>query len=419
MEQTASPSFTTTTSIRIDRELLTKYQAHCRDLNKSMNERIIEHMRRAVETTSEGLPEEKPHLTAASESQLAEMLAMNVAAYVGELLRDKAWAKGIIERAQLRWPGGILQDRMAHYALEKIHLAENFSEWLTKRVEHFLKDSDVYLLVDAGSTNLWFCRFLWKHLSGLTSTDNEKKVTLITNNIPVAEAFAEQRQLRHFKDKPRIECELLGGEVEPWYAALVGKRTQSSLVSGTDKKERPGRYMALAAGNFLRLSQAGPGYPIPLVRGAGQKEIKDLYVASAHEVYVIAPLGKIFFASTLDINKALGLSLDSNAEHKKRAYQEVAVHKAKGQFVKLVTTLRNSTNSILLPHSAAVKASLGHDLDRPGNSASGDIQDLCHFCYPFDDHVKHKSFDEQVKVEFPHEATQNLAFMSRFFSVVR
>ncbi len=96
MEQTASPSFTTTTSIRIDRELLTKYQAHCRDLNKSMNERIIEHMRRAVETTSEGLPEEKPHLTAASESQLAEMLAMNVAAYVGELLRDKAWAKGII-----------------------------------------------------------------------------------------------------------------------------------------------------------------------------------------------------------------------------------------------------------------------------------------------------------------------------------
>lgn len=403
----------TATSVRIPRELLEQFQGEARKLGKSMNQVICDWMEHWTASEDQLPFSEKSRLTAIGEKQLAGIIASEVADSVGRLLKsDPSWAQQVIRTAHLNWPGGILQERMAHYSQEKSYLAKRFSDWLGRRVEYLLKrGSDVHLLVDAGSTNLWLVHHLWEHLARLSDLQTNRGIFIITNNIPVAESFAEQCLNSRFQTNTPIRCELLGGELQPRYGAVTGSVTSAQLLERTDHMPKPGTYIALMVGNLIRLNRH-PVNPVPLVRGAGFKNIKEFYLSRAHEIYVIAPLGKIFLASTAETNKLLGFSA-SALEHSRQAYDEVNVTHGKTQFIKLVTTLRHSVTSILLRHSAAVQSWLGYS-EETVPDPTADIQAIPHICLPFDDHLKGRSFQEQVNIEFPHKHMRDPRILSHF-----
>jgi hypothetical protein len=369
---------------------------------------------RLIEQAIAQSPHERSNLTPDSENQLADMLAQNV---VDSLWENKGWAHEIIKKSQLRWPGGILEKRMAHYAQEKKYLAEQFSKWLTSRIRYFLEQHEnVYLLIDAGSTNLWFFGSLRSHLSILSKVHRGEHLTIVTNNVPVAEDFASQSQLGHFEAGTRIDCELVGGRVDTRYAAVVGSFARTSLKHFTSRADGPNRYIALATGNFVRLSSTGKStWPIPLVRGAGQKETKDEFIRRANEVYVLAPLGKIFLAPTQQINEGLTLNQDPGSDQPKAGYMEVQIPETHTALVKLVTTLRPSPDCLLSRHSTAVINQIGEPA--PLQIYDTPIQRLHHFIYPFEEHVHNKSPAEQLQIECPHEATAKAEFTKKFYSV--
>jgi hypothetical protein len=355
---------------------------------------------------------DRTSLAQSSEDQLIDILASSVAEH---LRHNPSWAKTIIRHAQLRWPGGVLQTRMADYALEKRFLATKLSAWLGRRILHLMDHEklDVAIMIDAGSSNLWFCRFLWNHLAQISTTVRRSKVTLITNSVPVAENFSEQCELGRFAGHTTIRCELLGGTMQPRYGAVVGPITQANLKEYS--KEARTKYIALSAGNFVRLETGQPSYPVPLIRGEGQKEVKELYIKTAHEVFVLAPLGKLFLKGTDQINKQLKLSNQSK-QIGSQPYEAVNIDDQDRAKLKVVTTKRNSSKSILSRHSSVIHALL--QSDPSGESTpTGDINSVRNFCYEYDEHINGKTPEEQCEIEFPHKATRGEQFMKDFFEV--
>lgn len=415
----------TPTSLRLPQETLDQARAFLKATDGGSLNQLF------VDLISTGLQEyghrenQQTHkkLKPTTTQQLADLLAQSVGE---QLSRNTAWAYPILQQAHLRWPVGILESRLRHNLAEKIFLAQTFSRWLTRRIVHFLDHThpkeNVFLLVDAGSTNVWLCRYLWSELSIVSKTKRENSITLLTNNVPVAEEFADSCQRNMFAGSTRIECELLGGFVEPRYAALVGKLTESSLKDKTDKRnpEQKGRYIALSAGNFLRLQSSKPSkpsFPIPLVRGAGQKPIKELYVMRSDETYILAPLSKVFLRDTGLINKELHLDKKAT-EPDKQQYEPVDVEGPAQQKFKLITTSRTWEKSILFHHSAAVKSRLGCSEQANGELPphTGPIDKMEHFCFAYDQHIRGKRPAQQVRIEFPHKATRSEEFRRKFFN---
>lgn len=401
-----------------------------------MNQLLADLMTDYVDSDGEDLiePQSQASHSPNNKKQMAMILAESV---TDELKQHLEWAESVIQASQLRWPGGLLQERMAHYPAEKRYLAKCFSEWLSLRIQFWLKigkyrdrpgnASNVYLLVDAGSTNLWFCHYLWPHLSQIArlladerpAREPKHRFAIVTNNVPVIEAFAEQKQQGQLTDKAHIECHLVGGRVDPWYGALVGDIACSNLGTYTNKGLAPGKYISLSAGNFISLTPRRASMrpmPIPLVRGEGQKDVKELYFTKADEVYVVAPLGKVFVRDVRDLNHAFGLE-KNDGEHEKQPYEEVLAD-GRQSYVKLVTTLREWEGALLTRHSNAVEQAL--HMNHTGISEpTEDINDIHHFCYPYDRHIKGKSRRLQAAIELPHARTRSDEFMHYFYGIPR
>jgi hypothetical protein len=162
-----------------------------------------------------------------------------------------------------------------------------------------------------------------------------------------------------------------------------------------ERKKQPARYISLVAANYIRLDdQSQPASPIPLIRGEGQREVKERY-CTADEVYVLgATPGKIFDASRDAINEALGLT-----------YHDVEIPKSNRNRVKLITTFREWDKAILRDHSAAIAARLGKRVDAMANRPDAPLREISqmnHFGYSYDDPILGKSTKDQLKTEFPH-----------------
>lgn len=129
------------------------------------------------------------------------------------------------------------------------------------------------------------------------------------------------------------------------------------------------------------------------------------------------PLGKIFLQDKPQINKALHLD-HSSKDPDKQLYNDVIVNVQQQDKIKVVTTARNWQHAILSRHSSAVDALLGLNPNSAEPHPTAPIKDVHHFGYIYDEHIKGKSFDEQVRIEFPHEDTQGADFIENFFKSV-
>jgi hypothetical protein len=445
------------TSLRVPQNLLERCKVRLSTKRKSMNALLLEQLEdfaKGIESTANA--SKSTVLTPVETSQLADVFANSIA---DVLRRDISWAHTILRSAKAGWPGGILDVRMSHNAAEKDMLGRTFSEWLCQRITHHLKDGDVTLLVDAGSTNLYLCRHLWDHLVELSKQHRNTRLTLITNNEPVAEAFAVHgafsvHRKQGIVDGTLINCILLGGRVEPEYGALVGDLTLENLktlttnpipspVRGQDQPpppvsplpgsatppRHPRKIIALAAGNFVRLSGNRPAYPIPLVRGVDQRPIKELYIRLADEVFILSPLSKLFLESTDVINVGMGFSKDLGPEE--QPYEDVDVttpidgqpEAPQPSKIKLVTTYRKRGH-LLSGHSAAVLGQLAHPLladdVSPEPDPTTDITHMGHICYVFEKHLKDTqgndwSREDEEIIELPHKRTRTLEFKRKFY----
>lgn len=385
------------TSLRGESKVIKAFRNEVKNATgRSMNATLLGWMESYLE---ERVHSSGVQFSAGSRDQLADMLADDVTSI---LLQDKSWARRFIQTAHLGWSGGILQSRVAHYNAEKRYLATVFSNYLFRRIEHLLdRNENVYILIDAGSTNLLFCEKFWPYLRQISQKPRKGKVTLVTNSEPVADAYAEQRQNGSFADDgTRIVCEVLGGEVQHDYAALTGPITLSNLIDCTDHQRRHGRFIALVGANFVRLDKPRGAHIIPLVRGAGQKDVKEKYVERADEVYVIAALGKMFMATTKIINDTFALV--GKGKQPGRVYEDVPIRGAKSDRVKLVTTYRAESTSILHRHSDVILTRLGWPNPDDNPPDFSDITKVKPFCYAFDEHVRGKKVKEQIKIEIPH-----------------
>lgn len=396
------------TSIRVEENLLRRFQDLAAVQDKSMNEAISDSIRQYVENQP-GVPDDAAKAKELGAKQIAKVFAANIAEV---LIKDTSWADTIIRSTRLSWPGGLLDERMMHNALEKDFLGRKFALWFAARIRGVLEDRSVYLFVDAGSTNLYVCRHLWEHLEAISQESRATGITIVSNNEPVAEAFAARKQDGHLGQGTKIECLLLGGQIEPEYGAVVGKWTEAHLEQLKELDSRPELYMVLAAGNFVRLSGERPCYPIPLVRGRNQKPIKDLYISLADEVFLVAPLSKLFLHTTGEINGGMHFSKDA-ASPREQPYTDVNVAPATTR-IKLITTVRESHARLLHSHSVAVRTSLGV-LEEHEPVPTLAIDQVNHIWYPYEEHVKELSFEAEILAELAHGRTRVPEFRARFY----
>ena len=338
--------------------------------------------------------------------EVAEILTLAV---TEALKHHKEWAIEASKQARIKLPSGmILRERMLHhYMLDKQYLAQQFATWLSSRIKFWLeKGKEVALFLDAGSAVLWLSVSLWSHLSKMShgyKNENHPRILVYTNNRAVAESYAlEEDNLRNF-----VQCELLGGTVEPRYAALIGEPTETRLEKLVATADSPARHISILAGNYIRMHTAGtePVVPVPLIRGVGQRPVKERYVRCAHEAYIMGCIGKLFKGSTDEINGALKVKADSVAG----LYEDVQVKLYDGTLAKVVTTIRTAESAILKTHSSRMHGLLGLQLSTESDldSYSRSMNSIPHFCYPYDEPIKGLKPDQQKKVEFPHEEARS------------
>jgi len=376
---------------------------------------------------------------AAERVQLEQAATILAEAVSGQLRQNPGWAIDALIQAGLGLPGATVFDRRSgHFSIEKQELGLGFARWLLRRIVHLLEENRrVFLICDSGTTIFWFLKALGEAITEQfpksddaqtsapkrRSPDVLRGLTLITNNIPGAEAFvtyAARQDLACPSGPTRIcdlvESRLLAGIFLPEYVATTGDDTDRDLETLCKLAAPQTVFIGVATGNWLSIQNwEGVALPHLLARGRGHGPFKKKLLSVCHETFVLAPLGKIFMQPVDKLNKLLDYS-PNDPDPGKRSYEVVPMPKGAGKALKLVSTLREK-RSVLLAHSALVRAAIGPftlaPLDR---DYSLPIAQVKHLLFPFD-RFSEESALAQIEIELPHPQTRTEPFKREFFSI--
>lgn len=345
-----------------------------------------------------------------------------------QLTSDTEWlAEGLRKSDIFPYEDTIFGERSSHFHDEKIEIAKVFSAFLVEHLEHLLKEKErVCIFIDSGTTLYPLFDILGQLALEQRANDPRPKwienVEIITNNLPgIVKLMRMKRPTRlDGVAAPPLSCTMLSGQPLTEYAAVTGADTEDSvrrIIEDRRKKHPRCHFVTVVTGNWVRLRRTAPVCPIPLARGHGHLELKQTIMHFADEVYVIAPLGKVFTRSELiDVNELL----DSNPSAtllKNKMYKEISTEDASLPIVpdkiRLVTTVRTRGDSILRGQSVA----LGERFDIPAepNVHSvdfGNKKDNRPFLVPYDPIAT--DINEQKHLEFPHPNTRNSRFYRQF-----
>lgn len=261
------------------------------------------------------------------------------------------------------------QDRKKHFVKEKKFLAERFGKLLISRLRNICKgNQDTILFIDAGTTLLPFFEILDQFAKKEEAV--RKHLVVVTNNLAGIYWLTENGSLDENKEL-FLKCVALSGELLPKYNAVTGfedsigarfdrilfqLQTHNVIESIKNKRDAASRkinLVALVTGNWVRIrtTKEKPPIPIPLARGRGHLDVKESMIRNSDEVYVIAPLGKIFSGhNKSNVLKLLELYSDSYEEldTEKQVYEITTNNRTK---IKLITTFRPD-NTFLLHNSS-------------------------------------------------------------------
>jgi hypothetical protein len=178
-------------------------------------------------------------------------------------------------------------------------------------------------------------------------------------------------------------------------------------------------FIGVATGNWLNIVPfEGKALPQLLARGRGHGPFKKKLLQVCDEVFVIAPLGKIFLKSVDELNNKLRYS-DSAAESQLRSYEVVGMPEGKATAIKLVSTYRDKISSVMRNHSQDVREAIGKfaaDPERQQQQTSLPIEQVEHLLFKFDD-FSDKSPEAQIEIELPHQQTRTPEFEKLFFNI--
>lgn len=382
------------------------------------------------------------------------------------------------------------QEREDHFKGEKEILAEEFGDFLLERLKS-IDFQKVILFIDAGTTLKHFLLYFGKKAKEIKK-DLESSADWIDNIIVVTNNFSGFNELlkegiypedpEHLASEMALRCILLPGRILPAYKAIVGfeqrylgqmagivlgnlkpykaiKDIRNAVDDFHDKEKEGIRIISLVTGNWVRIRNTSPRYPVPLARGAGHLNIKREMIYVADEVYVISPLGKIFVDKKKDeVNKLLSIIAVDNNPYK-HSYKEINtlgepfinnVHSYEKK-IKLVSTTRirkeifddikkgkidsryiedNLFRLLLSGNSIKVAESFGEEVsivnekvkeDEKYKFSTEDISNVNHLLFEYNpariynsENINDKLIKLQLKIEFPHSYAKNKAFWTAF-----
>jgi hypothetical protein len=392
-----------------EQELKAKKDLHDEDL--AFRKAVEDETRRGREVNAKWMQDETARL-----GPLAEDIASII---TRQLVEDTSWATSALKKARLGHPSQtIFTDRLNHFSDEKEHLAHNFVPLLLMRCRQLAEEGhEVYLIIDAGTTmyplfsrlgsaavKCWRNRELWVD-----------SITIVTNNLPGVQSLMDTGRVdpTNRYSELAIKCELLPGAPLPVYSSVTGELTTDTLNAMRTRHSKSAVFVGVVSGNWVRVSRSHSA-PIPLSRGQGHQKFKEAVVTEADEVYVLAPLGKIFVDVGLEeLNSALGFDR-KHSDTERQPYSEVFLTEDEAKKVRLVSTSR--LDGRVLSHlsqklQTLLKASEG---DCYQWTADGMIP---HWLFEYD--RLPQSRHEELAVEFPHAYTRTPDFMEKYFFVPR
>ena len=283
---------------------------------------------------------------------LSERLALSIS---DALIEDPTWAETALQKATpYLGTRSLFSARSEHFREEKKCLADLFLPLLFARLEHHKDKDTIILIVDSGTTIHPLIEQLGRSCAKYGDNDPAwlSKLQVWTNNLPATMTLMDVA--RGDSSNPYSELvfqvHLLPGAPVPAFAAVAGELTHTALE---DAKERAGGdsvVISLVTGNWIRIRETTPRCPVPLARPAAHLKIKQSFLDLSDEVFVVAPLGKIFAdrdsRRQQNISEAVNHDLHLNEGGESDGYKEVQIDQASGRKVKLVSTTRRSDRSL-------------------------------------------------------------------------
>ena len=349
-------------------------------------------------------------------------------------------------------PEVIYQERMLHFLREKKFLANRFGDYLLARIEHLSKKNPIILYVDSGTT---LFHLFTKLGSSAKEARNDGRWTswinnlvIVTNNLTGIRWL--MREAREENDKMAdllLKCVALPGGPHPAFSATIGfsdqcRRPIDELLNSLDTHRviddvraklnrlrtngtsQVPKVITITTGNWVRIRFASPRVPLVLTRGEYQIQFKQALIDSADEVYVLAPLGKIFAGSWKD---GVYPTLDNYCNRKRSrssTYDEVNYYNREqediSRRIRLVTTSRKP-GRILAPLSNKLANHEFMDclqireeeyVNRQYPFKRSPIENVSHLMFEFDQLPD--NLEEEFKIEFPHRESHFREFLECF-----
>lgn len=286
-----------------------------------------------------------------------------------KLKDDPSWAETALEKASLgEFSGTIFGKRIEEYKEEKKFIADRFIPILWKRIRYLIdkKKYHVYIFIDSGSTLFHLFRYIGRQITNSYDANedwikNRKMLTIITNNVPGITDLMRTARPHGMSPYSHVntQCMLLPGETLPAYWAVTGKETIEAIeeYANKAKQQRPAVIISITTGNWIRVRRSAPACPNPIAFGDGHVDVKNKLIEVSNEIYVLSPLGKIFYNKP---RKELIEGLELCKRDDERAagpFEEVWIDDQKAHNVKLVSTSREP-NRCLHGRSVAIKENL-------------------------------------------------------------
>lgn len=350
-----------------------------------------------------------------------------------ELQKNSRWAVEALERTKLGpYAETLFGERKNHFREEKELTSKKLSNLLLKRFEWLLTHlsyNHIYLCIDSGTTLYPIFKYLGielaiKHRKKI-SWVREKKLTIVTNNLPGIETLME-----HGRNNPAnrfsplvVNCHVLPGNPLPIYSAVTGEITEEELQRIKETASEGSLFIGLTTGNWVRIRRNYPRCPVPLSRGGRHPEFKQKLFSVCDEVYVVSPLGKIFAEmSQQQVNDMLDLKEETNnstdnsfKDPSKKSYVEADISSEMAKKVKLVTTRREQERLL-----SGLSNYLGGQLGTIKIEDDHDIFTECligstpHIQFYFDQLPNDKILEKET--EFPHPQTRRSQFIDKFIN---
>jgi hypothetical protein len=347
-------------------------------------------------------------------TEVGESLGQHIAS---ALSTDVRWLADALTRAKLgSHAQTVFGERLQHFREEKEFIAEKFVGFLIERCRALTESKKgVYLLIDSGTTLYPIFEKFGRRVAQMPLQKDGwlSKVTIVTNNLPGVESLMEfaRRDREDRFAKMVVRCKLLPGEPLATYSAVVGDETEAAILS-LDKLAKGGDYgfISLVTGNWIRIRGNTPHCPIPLVRNEEHRRVKQAMVDVSNEVYVLAPLGKIFVRLGEDaVNKELDIRTQD------LWYKDVGIEHEKAGFVKLVSTVRQD-HRLLHRVGVEVETILAPGRTDPSRQEMErlvklDSEQMPSLLFAFDRLPTDRT--AETEIEFPHKYTQDAEFIRR------